>query len=109
MDLPPRVRSAAEDLAARVRRRFGGRVKAVVLFGSFARGDAGPDSDVDVMVLVEGMTPSERGEVFDLAAAVGLDHALAVEAFAPAPEEYAWLVRHERRIVRDIDRDGVAL
>lgn len=33
---------------------FGSRLRGVVLFGSEARGDARPDSDIDVLVLLEG-------------------------------------------------------
>ncbi|MCH5250560.1 MAG: nucleotidyltransferase domain-containing protein [Lachnospiraceae bacterium] len=32
---------------------YGDRLKAVILYGSYARGDADPDSDVDIMILVE--------------------------------------------------------
>ena len=33
---------------------FGDRLKGVLLFGSEARGDARPDSDIDVLVLLDG-------------------------------------------------------
>jgi HEPN domain-containing protein len=32
----------------------------VILFGSMARGDAGPDSDIDLLVVVDDDTPTER-------------------------------------------------
>ena len=33
---------------------FGERLKGVVLYGSEARGDSEPDSDIDVLVLLKG-------------------------------------------------------
>jgi uncharacterized protein len=33
---------------------YGNRLAAVVLYGSQARGDAGPESDVDVLVVLHG-------------------------------------------------------
>jgi predicted nucleotidyltransferase len=49
---------SAEALVKRIRRdleaAFGDRLKGVVLYGSEARGEAGSDSDVDVLVLLEG-------------------------------------------------------
>ena len=36
-----------------VRDRYGSRVRSIVLFGSRARGDARPDSDADVAVILE--------------------------------------------------------
>jgi uncharacterized protein len=32
----------------------------VILFGSAARGDAGPDSDIDLLVIVDDDTPAEK-------------------------------------------------
>lgn len=32
---------------------YGSRLKAVILYGSYARGDFRPDSDIDIMILVD--------------------------------------------------------
>jgi predicted nucleotidyltransferase len=42
------------DLRQRLQRIYGDRLVAVLLFGSQARGDAGPESDIDVLVVLEG-------------------------------------------------------
>lgn len=34
--------------------------RRVILFGSVARGDAGPDSDIDLLVIVDDDTPAEK-------------------------------------------------
>lgn len=36
------------------------RPRRVILFGSVARGDAGPDSDIDLLVVVDDDTPPEK-------------------------------------------------
>jgi predicted nucleotidyltransferase len=36
------------------------RPRRVILFGSAARGEAGPDSDIDLLVVVDDDTPSEK-------------------------------------------------
>jgi predicted nucleotidyltransferase len=36
------------------------RPRRVILFGSVARGEAGPDSDIDLLVVVDDDTPPEK-------------------------------------------------
>jgi hypothetical protein len=36
------------------------RPRRVILFGSAARGEAGPDSDIDLLVVVDDDTPPEK-------------------------------------------------
>ncbi|MHC4201564.1 MAG: nucleotidyltransferase domain-containing protein [Planctomycetota bacterium] len=37
-----------------IRGVYGDRLAGIVLYGSVARGDDGPDSDVDILVLIDG-------------------------------------------------------
>ena len=50
-----------------LRQAFGERLKELRLFGSYAREEARPDSDVDVFVAIDGLTHADRGLAFDLA------------------------------------------
>lgn len=36
-----------------VHKLYGGRLKSIILYGSYARGDFRPDSDIDIMILVD--------------------------------------------------------
>lgn len=59
-DVSPESLPSAETLSA-VCRRW--KIKELSLFGSLARGEAGPESDVDVLVAFE---PGERWDLWDL-------------------------------------------
>jgi predicted nucleotidyltransferase len=50
MDAREILKQARKALEA----RYGARLKDLVLFGSMARGDATPDSDIDLLVVLEG-------------------------------------------------------
>jgi uncharacterized protein len=51
-----------QELADNIARQF--TPERIILFGSYARGDAGPDSDVDLLVVMpheEHASPQSRG------------------------------------------------
>ena len=51
-------RTVLSKLLEALRRRLGDRLVSVVLYGSVARGEAGRDSDVDLLVVAEGLPRS---------------------------------------------------
>jgi uncharacterized protein len=47
------TKSLLAELKSGLTRLYGGRLKAVVLFGSYARGDYDQNSDLDVMIVLD--------------------------------------------------------
>lgn len=56
----------------------GAPVDRVILFGSRARGDCDPDSDYDVLVVVERLDPAIRRVISDCAWEAGFDDCLVI-------------------------------
>jgi uncharacterized protein len=53
--LPRKIRKILRDLKTGLVEIYGDQLKAVYLFGSFARGEGKlPDSDIDVMIILNG-------------------------------------------------------
>jgi predicted nucleotidyltransferase len=48
------LQTILSELKARLTELYGERLEKLVLFGSQARGDAEPDSDIDVLVVLKG-------------------------------------------------------
>ena len=67
-DILPLVRR----LKARLAEAYGDRLAGVVLFGSYARGEATPESDVDLLVVLDGPVDrwAEIGRLAEIAVEV---------------------------------------
>jgi predicted nucleotidyltransferase len=100
---------AVEALRAWLRERFGGRLRELALFGSKARGEAHEDSDVDVLVVVDGLTSAETREIGHLGGDLLTHHDVLIATFAVSTERMTQLRSRDRRIAREIDRDAVPL
>lgn len=57
--LKQKVRGILIELRQRLKMLYGDRLLQVILFGSQARGDANPGSDIDVLVVLKGSVDSE--------------------------------------------------
>jgi len=54
------------------------KVHRIVLFGSRARGDADPDSDMDVFVLVDDLTGELEDHISECAWEAGFEHGIVL-------------------------------
>jgi len=74
-----RKAGCAKEFADRLAERLRGRLYKVVLFGSVAKGTADAESDVDVLVVVDGVSEDVRSIVAEAAFQVGISCGEAVE------------------------------
>ena len=60
--LPAQVQQVLDAFVARVRAAYGERLVHVILYGSYARGEATKHSDVDVLVVLRDMPEEQRSQ-----------------------------------------------
>jgi predicted nucleotidyltransferase len=84
-------------------------VRSVILFGSKARGDAGPESDVDLLVRLTSDDPYLRSKVRRLAARVSLEYDLLLSVQAVSPARWDELSRYRFPLYQAIEAEGIAL
>src|SRR5206468_13018732 len=99
-----------QELLAAIKQRlltaYGRRLRAVVLYGSEARGEAQPDSDIDVLVLLDG--PIDFGTDLRTNISALYDLVLALERpISAQPVDIAAYEAAEYPLYRNAKAEGV--
>jgi predicted nucleotidyltransferase len=70
------VQPILDQIKAYLRQRFGDSIESILLYGSYARGSAKPESDIDLLVLVhDSLNPAEvRQSLSDILYDILLEH-----------------------------------
>jgi len=88
---------------------LGDQLVSMVLFGSMARGDYRDESDMDVAVIVRGLTWKLKDQILDEVAELELEHHTPLSVLVFSEEEFNHLKKRERRIALDIESEGIPL
>jgi len=101
-------RQAILELKRELKSRFP-QVKKLILFGSAARGSAGPESDVDLLVLTERALPtSVKHEIYDLVFDINLRYDVSLSIICVGEDQ--WEKGPLFVPLRlDVEREGVAV
>ncbi len=96
------VQAQIDRMVKRIVKRFA--PEQIILFGSQARGDAGPDSDIDLLVVMnfEGSKLDKMVELRGVADYV----AVAVDILITTPEDFAWRKDYVGTIEWPASREG---
>ena len=102
--------AVAEEFARRVVSTLGEQVESVILYGSVARGDAGPESDIDILVVGDDkrrLNDVTRQVASDLGCEGGFTS--FISPFQIERDELANLKRLGSPFIRNVLTDGQAL
>ena len=107
VQLNPTDRVAIEEAAPLLRARF--RVEQVVLFGSKARGEDDPESDLDLLVLTtRELSRRERHEIVDALFPLQLRHDVVLSPLIVAAHEWREGLFSVHPIRQEVEEQGVA-
>lgn len=98
-------KSAIKKIVKRVVSRFS--PEKIILFGSYAKGTAGPDSDLD-LIIVMPVSGSKRQKAVEIGVALH-DIAVAKDVIVVTPEEFEWRKDVIGTIERPAWREGKVL
>jgi len=100
---------AVESYVEALRRELDGKVLLLLLFGSKARGDSDPDSDIDFLMVTEPDPHEVRDEVIRLESEVMTEHSVELNTLFFSRERWADFASRRAAFWQNAQREGVLL
>lgn len=103
------IEQGITEMVETARRAFGDRLRRIVLYGSYARGDDDPESDVDLLIVADGARGPGRDEVVRAMSALCLRLGRLIVPALIDTARWEWLVEQRAPIALNIMREGRVL
>lgn len=105
------LRKMLLELEEKLQRVYGNKLKAVILYGSVARGTATEESDIDIMVLIDGTAQELRtfeDQLSDVSADISIKYFKVFSIMDISYQEYMrWM--NMLPFYRNVSQEGVVL
>ncbi len=109
--MPKVMYDLIEQYVEKIKKIYGSHVKQIILYGSYARGDFRPDSDVDIMILVDisDLELKSYGEQLSyMTYDFNLDNDIDIKPIAKSEELFnKWIVNYP--FYSNVHKEGVIL
>lgn len=104
------MHAAVHELKKRLQERYGDRLCRFLVFGSYARGDNAPDSDIDIFVTLEGKVDRQtENEIFDMYFPIELENDVVLDVKIFSEEDIQNTVLGAIPLVENVLSEGVPL
>jgi uncharacterized protein len=108
MNINDRLKTILTQLRSHFEQLYGDRLTQMILYGSQARGDAHPDSDIDVLVVLKA--PVQVGEEIDrtlpIVADLSLQNDVVISCYFMNEERFT---DYQGPLLRNIRREGILI
>jgi len=103
------LQAILSELHLRLAQVYGARLEKLVLYGSRARGDAEPDSDIDVLVVLKGgkeRSPDEKRRTSELRAEICLRNSVVISLMYVSVDDYH---HDDEPLLMNARREGIEI
>lgn len=97
------------EFGNKIKRRLGKNLLDVRLFGSVARGTFTPESDIDVLLVVQNESRQIRDAVIEAAVEINLKHDVVIAPIIMSKDRYAGALFRETLFYKSLQEEGRSL
>ena len=97
-----------KEFRAEIEKLYGKRLKNIILYGSWARGEATEDCDIDVVIILEGHVKPGReiDRMIDIITDINLKYGVLMSVYPVAKKDYSTL---KSPLLLNVRRDGASM
>lgn len=109
--MPQTMQQLIQQYVSNIHDIYGSHLRQIILYGSYARGDFRPDSDIDIMILLDLSDidiKKYRHQLSDMTFDFNMDYDVDIKPIAKSEEHYRKWV-HNYPFYSNVNREGVRL
>ena len=107
--LSPQEQIAVRTFLHGLGMELGDQLQQTVLFGSKARKDDDPDSDIDILIVVNKENRTLRNAISNIGSRVSLEYDVLIGPFIIAQDRWEQMKREKFSLCENVARDGIPL
>lgn len=106
--IPERVQKILKKTRKELDKIYPERIKEMILFGSYARGDFTEDSDIDLMLLLDQIADVsvEREKYFPIISKISFDYDTVVSI---VPFDYQEFQKKRIPLILNVNKEGIRI
>ena len=101
-----KIKEILNEFRTEVEKLYGKKLTNIILYGSWARGDATYESDIDLLIVLEGkVTPGkEIDKMINIITEINLKHGMLISVFPISEEDYSTV---NSPLLINVRREGI--
>ncbi|MGQ9825080.1 MAG: nucleotidyltransferase domain-containing protein [Desulfotomaculales bacterium] len=103
---PAQIKRIINEFGNQIKRRLGKNLLDIRLFGSVARGTFTPESDIDVLLVVQDESRQIRDAVIETAVEINLKHDVVIAPIIMSKDRYAGALFRETLFYKSLQEEG---
>ena len=100
------IKEILKEFREQIEKLYGRRLKDIILYGSWARGDATKESDIDLIIILKGkvITGAEIDRMIDIITEINLKHGELISVYPVSEHDYSTI---NSPLLINVRREGV--